>query len=372
MLTGLLGTRLVLLIGDTIPLPAPLEVTTALVRAEVTIDDTAGDGFQLHFTASKDGIIDYGLLRSGLLAPWKRVIIGVLFGAVPEVLVDGIITQQDLVPSAEPGRSTLTVNGRDVSTMLGLEERNAKYDNQPDFLIVTQAILRYAQYGLVPQVTPTTDVPIMLDRIPRQQETDLALIRRLAQRNGFVFYVEPATFGVNTAYWGPENRLSLPQPALTLGMGPASNLKSLSFGNDAMAPVGTTGTFVEPITKTAIPIPPLPSLKAPPLAVMSAPPRRTTILRDTASQSPGQAALSALSAATSSPDAVTGQGEVDVVRYGRALKARRLVGVRGTGFNYGGNYYVRRVSHTIERGSFATRFSLSREGTGALLPVVLP
>ena len=28
----------------------------------------------------------------------------------------------------------------------------------------------------------------------------------MAERNGFVFYIEPLTFGVNTAYWGPENR----------------------------------------------------------------------------------------------------------------------------------------------------------------------
>ena len=48
----------------------------------------------------------------------------------------------------------------------------------------------------------------MVQRIPRQQETDLAFMRRLAQRNGFVFYVEPVTFGVNRAYFGPEIRTS--------------------------------------------------------------------------------------------------------------------------------------------------------------------
>jgi hypothetical protein len=54
------------------------------------------------------------------------------------------------------------------------------------------------------------------------------------------------------------------------------------------------------------------------------------------------------------------------------LRARGLVGVRGAGFAYDGNYFVRSVTHDIARGSYTQSFTLSREGTGALLPVVLP
>jgi len=61
---------------------------------------------------------------------------------------------------------------------------------------------------------------------------------------------------------------------------------------------------------------------------------------------------------------VTGNGEVDAVRYGSILRARRLVGVRGVGFSYNGLYYVRRVTHNIEPGKYTQSFTLSREGTG--------
>jgi hypothetical protein len=256
--------------------------------------------------------------------------------------------------------------------MLDMEEKNQKYENQPDFVIFTRLIADYAQFGLVPTPTPTTDIPIMLQRIPRQQETDLKFIQRMAQRNGFVFYIEPVTFGVNTAYFGPENRLSLPQPALSMNMGSSTNVDSLSFSHDGLAPVGTKGTFTEPITKASIPIPSLPSLKVPPLALFPTPALRTTLLRDTSNQNPAQAATSAIAAVTNSPDSVTGQGKVDTVRYGHVLRARKLVGVRGAGFSYDGNYFVRRVSHSIARGQYAQSFSLSREGTGALLPAVIP
>ena len=372
MLTSQLGIRLILLLGQTVPQPAPVEALHALMRVEVTNDEQTGDGFQITFTLNKNQPTDYSLLQGGALAPATRVIIGVLLGATPEVLIDGIITHHQHAPSAEPGSSTLTVTGKDVSIMLDLEEKNQKYENQPDFLIVTQLIASYAKYGLVPQVTPTTDVPIIIDRIPRQHETDLKFIQRMGERNGFVFYIEPLTFGVNTAFWGPSNRLGLPQPALTLGPGPSANLKSLNFSQDALAPVSPSGSFVEPITKTAIPIPQLPSLRIPPLALSPTATLRTVLMRDTANQNPAQAATSALAQSTNSPDSVTGDGEIDSVRYGNVLRARKLVGVRGAGLFYDGNYYVKRVTHTITRGDYKQSFTVSREGTGATLPVVIP
>ena len=370
MLASQLGIRLLLLIGPTVPLPAPYSVMSALAKVEVTNDAATGDGFQLTLTLTKTPGLDYSLLTSGQFKPFNRVIVGVLLGITPEVLIDGVITHQQLSPNSQPGASTLTVTGKDVSTMLDLKEKDDRYDNQPDFVIVTRLLAQYAQYGLIPAVTPTTDVPLMIQRIPRQHETDLRFIQRMAQRNGFVFYIEPVTVGVNKAYFGVENRLSVPQPALSINMGTFSNLTALSFAQDALAPTGTSGSIVEPITKTAIPIPPLPSLKIPPLSALPVQAQRTTIQRETASQNPGQAATTAVAAVTNSPDAVTGTGELDTARYGYVLRARQLVGVRGAGFSYNGIYYVRRVTHNIEPGKYTQSFTLSREGTGSLLPVV--
>lgn len=372
ILTSTLGIRLVLLIGKTVPLPASYDVMQALTKVEVTNDAQAGDGFQMTFTLAKNPGMDYSLLTNGTVAQFNRVIIGVLLGAMPQVLIDGIITHHQLAPNPQPGMSTLTVTGKDVSVMLDLKEKNESFENQPDFVIVLRVLAQYAQYGLIPQTTPTADVPLMIQRIPRQHETDLKLIQRLAQQNGYVFYVEPLTFGVNTAYFGPENRLSIPQPALSFNMGSWTNVKTLSFANDGMAPVGTQGKFVEPFTKMAIPIPALPSLKIPPLALAPASAQRTTLTRETANENPARAATNALAAATNVPDAVTGSGELETVRYGSVLRARKLVGVRGVGFNYNGNYFVKRVTHVIERGNYTQSFQLSREGTGSLLPVVRP
>ncbi len=373
MLASQLGIRLVLWMGATVPVPAPYELLQALQSVEVTNDSETGDGFQMTFQMQKDRTLDYPLLTSSVLQPDTRVVVGALMGVLPEVLIDGVIEHQQFRTDPSSG-ATLTVTGKDVTSVLDREEKNEPYPNQPDFVIVTRILLGYPQYGLVPDVRPTTDVPIMIDRIPRQQETDLAFIRRMAERNGYVFYIEPLTFGVNRAYFGPETRLSLPQPALTQGMGPATNVTSLSFSHDALDPVGTEGLFVDPFFKLSLPIPALPSLKIPPLAASPSRPRRTRKTRDTANQNPARAATTAVAAATNAPDAVTGDGELDAARYGRVLRARRLVGVRGAGLTYDGFWYVRGVTHQIDpgAGTYTQRFRISREGTGTLTPVVAP
>jgi hypothetical protein len=209
-----------------------------------------------------------------------------------------------------------------------------------------------------------------VERTPRQHETDLAYLRRMAERNGYVFYIEPVTFGVNTAYWGPENRLGLPQPALTQDMGAMSNVKSLSFSFDALGPVAPQGVFVDPIFKLSIPIPALPSLKIPPLASRPAPALRSVRARDTANRNPAGAATAILAAATNTPNAVSGDGEVDTAVYGHIMRPRRLIGVRGAGLSLDGLYTVDAVTHSLARAAYTQKFRLSREGLGTTVMVV--
>lgn len=366
-LAGDLGIRLILWMGTTVPRPAPPEVLAALESVEMTADRDKGDGIQLIFRLVKDHTLDYPLLRNPVFTPGNRVVAGVVMGIVPQVLLDGIITHQQI---SAGGEGTLTITGQDLSASMDLEEKDEPFDNQPDSVIATRIITSYPQFGLIPVVTPTTDVPLQVERTPRQHETDLVYLQRIAERNGFVFYLEPVTLGVTTAYWGPENRLGLPQPALTQDMGAMSNVKSLSFSFDALGPVAPQGVLVDPILKLSIPIPALPSLKIPPLAMSPAPALRSARTRDTANRNPANADTAALAAATNTPNAVSGDGEVDTATYGHILRPRRLVGVRGAGLSLDGLYTVDAVTHKLTRGEYTQRFRVSREGLGTTTPVV--
>ncbi|KAA3662483.1 MAG: hypothetical protein DWQ04_13395 [Chloroflexi bacterium] len=367
----LLGIRLLLQLGRTVPLPAPYAVMSALREIEVTNKDRERDGFKLKLTLGKETPLDYSLLTSGLLDPPNRLVISVIFGALPQVLIDGIITHQQFQPSNQPGESQLHLMGESVAVMLELEEKTEVYPNQPDSVIVTRLLASYAQYGLVPKVTTTTDIPIETDRVPSQQGSDLACIQSLAEKNGFVFYIEPGPVpGTNIAYWGPENRLDVPQSALTMNMGALTNVDApINFTYNALGPASPEITIVEPNTRLPISIP-VPSGLNLPLARRPATVLRRIIDRNSAKLNPYQAGLRGTATSSESADPIQASGELNAVRYGRSLKSRRLVGVRGVGDTYNGDYYVKEVTHTIQAGSYRQQFKLKREGFGAVKSVV--
>ena len=74
--------------------------------------------------------------------------------------------------------------------------------------------------------------------------------------------------------------------------------------------------------------------------------------------------------AAQNSDSVFGTGKLDVMRYGRLLRSRKLVGVRGAGLPFDGLYYVKSVTHEIERGAYKQSFSLARNGLISTIPTV--
>src|SRR5688572_20258330 len=123
---SLLGIHLTLMMGDTIAVPVSLPIADALTSVEVTHNDSGPSGFQLTFQVGRSGLLDlldYGLVANPLMRPFTRAVLLVRFAVVPQVLMDGIITQVNLSPNEEPGTSTLIVTGEDISLMMDLEER---------------------------------------------------------------------------------------------------------------------------------------------------------------------------------------------------------------------------------------------------------
>lgn len=371
-MTTALGVRLILCVGENLPRPASFETMAAVRQVQVNTSDETGDGFQITLSLAKGKLQEYTLLDSGDLALFNRVVIAVAFGVMPEVLIDGVITNRQIAPGDEPGMATLTVTGTDITKMMDLEETNAPYENQSSSMMVMQILGNYAKYGIIPQVTQTSDMKMGVEGVKWQGETDLECIRRLAAEQGYVFYVEPKTIGSSVAYWGPKVRAGALQPALSVGTGGSANVTGLSISEEGLAASSVKGSFIESNSKTTVAIPSVPPLRMPPLVSRPTPARKVTYLRDTANKGAGEAFQAVMSAVTNQPDTVDGSGELDGARYGHVLRARRLVGVRGAGDACNGVYYVRSVSHRISRGEYRQSFSLTREGTGAIIPMVMP
>jgi hypothetical protein len=302
----------------------------------------------------------------------------VTIGGVPEVLVDGIITRQEMAPSNAAGGSVLTITGEDLSVLMGVVELTGiPYPAMPVPAIVLTVLARYAAFGVIPIVIPPLfgDNPSPTEKIPTQNGTDLDYIKQLAARCGYAFYLEPGPApGTSTAYFGPKINAKnpIPQRALNVNMDHHTNVESLSFSLDGLAKKIVVVNILDPVTKKIVIPVPLPNIDIlnPPLGARPTPPSKIEFSKEEAKETTVMALLKAMARSAGSGDAITGTGALNVLRYGRPLRARRTVGVRGAGVTYDGLYYVKSVTHNIKRGEYKQSFALSRDGLVSPTPVV--
>jgi hypothetical protein len=370
------GVHLTLLIGPAVPVPAPKSVVDALTSLKVT-SGKEKSGFQLSFAVSKNSPLLTTMLPAGYFDPMvTRVIIVVTIGGMPNVIMDGLVTRQELSPNNEPGQSTLTITGEDLSVAMDVVEMPfMRYPAQPEPARLYVILAKYLFFGVVPIVIPPIppDVPIPTREIPSHRGTDLAYIRNLARDAGYVFYVEPGPLpGQSIAYFGPDVRIPVPQRALNINMDAHTNVETMTFSLDGLAKKIVVYTVMDPATmKVPVPIPvPNISILRPPLGARLTPPAKVEFAGDGTALSPPKAIQKILGTTFNASDAISVSGTLDVVRYGGVLRSRMLVGVRGAGIAYDGLYYVNSVTHNIKRGEYKQDFQLSRDGLISLTPKV--
>jgi hypothetical protein len=362
------GIHLTLMIGPVVPVPVPQSVLDALTSLTVTTTSGQASGFQLTFTVSnRSPLQTLFLLSGGAQIPLVRVIIVVTINGTSEVLMDGVMTNHEVSPGREAGQSILTISGEDLTAVMNyIDFSGMPFPAMPPEARVLLILSKYAMFGIIPLVIPSVlvDIPIPTDRIPIQQGKDLEYIKRLADEVGYVFYLDSGpTPGTSVAYWGPEIKVGAPQPALNTNMDAHTNVESLGFNFNADSKMLPIVFIQNPQTKVpiGIPIPDITPLN-PPLGLIAPLPKHVQPITETAKYSPIRGALIGLAKAAKSADGVSGSGTLDVLRYGRVLKARKLVGVRGAGPAFDGLYYVQSVTHSIKRGEYKQSFTLGRNG----------
>jgi len=370
------GIELSVLFGPGVPVPAPRAVIEAL--QSVSVQENSGDapsGFELVFALEKSSPLNtIFLLAGGGALPILRVALTATINGQPTTLINGVVTHTELKPGSGGAPATLKVMGRDLTaTMEIIDFSGLPYVAMPPFARVALILAKYAWLGVIPQVIPSAEgPPLPTERIPRHQDTDLAYIRHLADEAGYTFYLKPGPAPATSfAYWGPEIRIGQVQSALTVESGFATNVEELSFTFDKDGTEIPIVFIQNPLTKAPIPIP-IPSAIPfhPPLGAIPPLPPKIARLTDTARLNPFEAVVRGFAHAARHSDAVRGSGRIDVLRYGRILRARSLVGVRGAGNAFDGVHYVESVTHELARGSYKQSFTLKRSGLLPTQPAV--
>lgn len=371
-----LGVR----IGPGRPAPAPGHIMRALRGVEVTQQDSAPCGFQLSFLAELVAAGNaFDIVADPLLAPFNRVLLRAAVGGVATTLIDGFITHQQYVPGNGPDDAMFVVTGQDVSVKMDLIDYSREFPALPDAATVVEVLAPWIALGIYPEVIPSLNSIVPVEYVPQQAETDRAMLQRLAQKNGNVFYVSPqdALFS-NTAYWGPPKRSGSPSALIDVAVGAASTADSFSAQYDALAPETYFGLSIETLVEPFVPLPvgTLESTRFPPLAA------RPALTADTGLMSvrrklwrddeldPVRANIQAQAMTNVSTDAVVQVTcAVTPARLGTIVCAPGIVGVRGTGEAYDGLYYLKSATHSIslqaqEGWDYTQQLTLTREGVG--------
>ncbi len=378
------SVQLTLMMGPVIPLTVPRVVLDALAAVEVQVEDTGQSGFQLTFSIDKQSPLQIlFLLTGGMPLLFMRVVIVATVNGVANVLIDGVITNNEISPGDKGSNSTLTITGKDLSVLMDQSNWGGfPYPAMPAEARVSLILLKYALFGVVPLVIPSVllFVPLPIDQIPSQQGTDLGYIKYLAEQAGYVFYIDPGPLpGMSKAYWGPQIKVGPVQPALSSDMDAYTNVESLHFKfSQEQNKIPIVYIYNEETgVSIPIPIPPITPLNPPlglipPLPTNLLPPDLTPFRGDLSKRPIPQAIMMGLAEAAKNAEAVSCEGSLDVSRYGGVLKARQLVGVRGAGPAFDGLYYVKRVTHKIKRGEYKQNFTLTRNGLVSTVPTVNP
>lgn len=365
------------MVGPAVPIPVSKEVIDALESITVTTaSGTSQSGFQLTFKLHKSSSLHtLFVVSGGSSIPIMRTVIVVTINGQSEVIMDGVILHTQVSAGTGPGQQLLTVTGKDLSAVMDLIPLDGvPYPAMPPFTRVMLMLAKYAALGIIPAALPSylQDLPIPIIQYYRHKGTDLDYIKLLATEAGYVFYIEPGpTPGISTAYWGPEIKVGQPQPALNTNMDAHTNVESIDFTFDKEQKETPIVFIHNKESKVTIPIP-IPDITPlnPPLGAIPPLPPKVKMMKNTAKMSPIKAALHGLAHAATHADCLFANGSLDVLRYGRVLKARKLVGVRGAGTAYNGLYYVTSVTHSIKRGEYKQQFNLSRNGVVSTVPNV--
>ncbi|MBN8892905.1 MAG: hypothetical protein BGP12_11580 [Rhodospirillales bacterium 70-18] len=376
-----LGIHLTLMIGpDPVALFATPEMMQALAEVEVTHQDEGRSGFRLTFTIGRAGpfdLLNFGLVADPRLALNSRVVLIATFDAVPQVLMDGLVTRRDIAPGNQPGEGRLVLSGQDLGVAMQRTSTPTAHPAMDETAIGAFLALNYARYGMVPMVLPppVIDPVVPVDRTPMQTTDDYSFLTALAERSGYVFYIEagPAPM-VNTLYFGPRVRPGIQQKALSVNLGPESNVSDINFANDALAPERVQARVQDRLTGQVVPVLTPVSTRMP-LGLAPDYLRLGTAVRTSSMQTSGLSVTEAFGRAQarfdrSVDDSVVATGTLDPLRYNGLLRARAKVDLRGAGFTFDGTYVVRRVRHLISGGRYTQDFTISRHDTGPLLPLV--
>jgi len=332
-------------------------------------DIEAGSSFSIQLSACRNDDGSYPYIGDENLEFWNRVTICAAFPAQTEAVIDGYISNLTLSMDPDAASVTVEILGVDASYEMNLEDKRKVWKGKSYEDIAREVI---GTYQLNPVIAETADSSASANVPPHpvaQRGTDLAFLRELARRKGYEFFVQ----GGN-AYFRPAQLTGTPQKLIAVNFGDQSNCTRISVDADGTKPTEAEIAFVDPMTgETPEPVVKtesgLPALGARALSAMrgaAGMPQARLVPRRLGCMTQAQAQDYATGVLRRNAWCVVATGRLNGLRYGRVLRTRKLVTVKGLGEPHNGTYYVRKVRHQLTARTYDMDFELVRNALGTL------
>lgn len=340
---------------------APDELAASANSVEVTEQMGQPTYYRLDYTLDTDGG-DFPLLKEAKLGPGSELSVVVSPGGESQCLVKGPVCGQTIRMEHGASGSTLTVQGADSSIKLDRENKAVAWADLTDSSAVSSIL---SQAGLTPDVETTSAGHFETKHTLIQRETDLTFIRRLARRNGFLFWVSCDPLGIETAHFKRPVLDGEAACDLIINLtDPRPNLTTLEIFWDVERPTQTDSTEVDLNSKSDIAgtlqKSPLTALGGTALSDIVAEPRVAHVYAPVDDSGDLQARNEATLIDGSFFLRATGSTTLSAL--GKVLRSHTLVNLRGVGTRHSGLWFCSAVRHSIDSTEHRMDFDLIRNG----------
>ena len=340
---------------------APDETVASAAYVEVV--ERVGQPTQYRLGYSLDTVDgDFPLLKESKLGQGSDLQVLVPAEDATECLVKGPVYGQEIHFEQGGSGSSLILLGADSLIKMDREDKAVAWSDLTDSDAVS-AIL--SQAGLTPDVEATTAGHLETKHTLIQRETDLGFVRRLARRNGNLFWLTCDEFGVETAHFKRPVLEGEAKCDLVMNLtDPRSNVTSLDISWDVERPTQADATEVDLNTKSdisgAVQRSPLTALGGNGLADIVTDARvvhvRAPVDDNGDLQARGEGAL------IESSFFVRASGSTTLSSLGKVMRSHTLVNLRGAGSRHSGLWFCSAVKHSIDSTEHTMEFELIRNG----------
>jgi uncharacterized protein len=337
---------------------------------QITVNEDLdiGASFQFRLALCRNDDGSWPHLDENEMKVWNRVTIIAAFPDVSDVILDGYITQVHVQTTPQEASLYADFEGVDASYAMNLQHITKIWTGQTYEQIAQQIIKNYNFNANIASPDASAGGSSGPPPSVTQRSTDLRFLRELARRKGYEFYVRGGD-----AYFQPPDLTGAPQKTVVVNFGDKTNCYDMRISADGTRPTEAMITRIDPntgqpqtVSTKQSGLTPMGTTDAADSRGYGVPPTRV-VLRRHAPLTESEMNELVRSTMRRYGFWVKAVGTVNGLRYGKVLRSKKLVGILGLGVKaYNGNYYVKKVTHTLTSTTYSMQFEAYRNRSGEL------